>query len=95
MKQQVMKRWLREFLMTGLGFLLLVLFCAAAEGALPLLPAAALGLACLLALNLLCGAPARKAAQKTAPAARARRVCRSVPVGSRPALRVVRGGRAA
>ena len=89
MKQQMVKRWLCQFLLIALGFVLLGLASAAAQGTLSVPAALGLALAALLGMNVLCGALAPAAPQKAAATVRRPAVPVRVP------LQVVRGGRAA
>ena len=89
MKQQMVKRWLCQFLLIALGFVLLGLASAAAQGTLSVPAALGLALAALLGMNVLCGALAPAAPQKAAAAVRRPAAPVRVP------LQVVRGGRAA
>ena len=82
---RTIKQQAYRFLFTVMGFLMLVILCAAADGSLFLPLALVLGLADLVGMNLLCGLAAAK------PAAQPRRT-QAHPAVS---LRVVRGGRAA
>ena len=66
MKQQMVKRWLCQFLLIALGFVLLGLASAAAQGTLSVPAALGLALAALLGMNVLCGALAPAAPQKAA-----------------------------
>lgn len=84
MNFQTIKQQIYRFLFSVMGFLMLVIVCAAADGSLFLPVAVLLGAADLIGMNILCGLAAAK------PARRARSSSvRTVP------LRVVRGGRAA
>ena len=89
MKQQMVKRWLCQFLLIALGFVLLGLASAAAQGTLSVPAALGLALAALLGMNVLCGALAPAAPQKAAAPVRRPAAPVRVP------LQVVRGGRAA
>lgn len=89
MKQQMVKRWLCQFLLIALGFVLLGLASAAAQGTLSVPAALGLALAALLGMNVLCGALAPAAPQKAASPVRRPAAPVRVP------LQVVRGGRAA
>lgn len=89
MKQQMVKRWLCQFLLIALGFVLLGLASAAAQGTLSVPAALGLALAALLGMNVLCGALAPAAPQKAAAPGRRPAAPVRVP------LQVVRGGRAA
>ena len=66
MKQQMVKRWLCQFLLIALGFVLLGLASAAAQGTLSVPAGLGLALAALLGMNVLCGALAPAAPQKAA-----------------------------
>lgn len=99
------KQWVCQFLLVCLGFFLLALAGAAAQGSLALPAALGLGVGVLLAMNVLCGylapppatnrAPAYEkraptpALQRTA-AVQVRRAPRKAPV-----LAAMHGGRAA
>lgn len=89
MKQQMVKRWLCQFLLIALGFVLLGLASAAAQGTLSVPAALGLALAALLGMNVLCGALPPAAPQKAAAPVRRPAAPVRVP------LQVVRGGRAA
>ena len=89
MKQQMVKRWLCQFLLIALGFVLLGLASAAAQGTLSVPAALGLALAARLGMNVLCGALAPAAPQKAAAPVRRPAAPVRVP------LQVVRGGRAA
>lgn len=89
MKQQMVKRWLCQFLLIALGFVLLGLASAAAQGTLSVPAALGLALAALLGMNVLCGALPPAAPQKAAAPVRRSAAPVRVP------LQVVRGGRAA
>lgn len=87
MNFQTIKQQAYRFLFSVMGFLMLVILCAAADGSLVLPLAIVLGAVDLLGMNVVCGL----AADKTAPAPAPRRQ----PVHPAVTLRVVRGGRAA
>ncbi len=93
MNFQMIKQQVCRFLMSAMGFLLLVIFCAAVEGTVFWPVALLLGLADLVGMNFLCGLAESKPAPKTQSAP----VRTSCAAGTRRAvsLRVVRGGRAA
>ncbi len=85
MNFQTIKQQAYRFLFSVMGFLMLVILCAAADGSLFLPLALLLGAADLIGMNIVCGL----AANKPAPAPRPQAVHPAV------SLRVVRGGRAA
>ncbi len=85
MNFQTIKQQAYRFLFSVMGFLMLVILCAAADGSLFLPLALLLGAADLIGMNIVCGL----AANKPAPAPRPQ------PVHPAVSLRVVRGGRAA
>ena len=89
MKQQMVKRWLCQFLLIALGFVLLGLASAAAQGTLSVPAALGLAVAARLGMNVLCGALVPAAPQKAAAPVRRPAAPVRVP------LQVVRGGRAA
>lgn len=83
MNFQTIKQQAYRFLFSVMGFLMLVILCAAADGSLVWPLALVLGAADLVGMNIVCGL----AAEKPAPARQ--------PVHPAVTLRVVRGGRAA
>lgn len=84
MNFQTIKQQIYRFLFSVMGFLMLVIVCAAADGSLFLPVAVLLGAADLIGMNVLCGLAAAKPTRHAQPDS-----VRTVP------LRVVRGGRAA
>lgn len=73
------------------AFLLMILFCAAVEGTLPILAVLALGAICLGVLNSVCGMLMQPHSSRACAQPAPRPVRGAQPVS----LRVVRGGRAA
>ena len=94
------KVWLCKLISNLLIMLLVALVPAAAAGSVPLWAALAIGFGALLGLNAVCGVllaeqPAAEAQKEAAHTAR-QAAAKAVPGNRRrPALRVVRGGRAA
>lgn len=85
MNFQTIKQQAYRFLFAVMGFLMLVILCAAADGSLVWPLALVLGAADLVGMNIVCGLAAEKPAPATA----------RQPVHPAVTLRVVRGGRAA
>lgn len=87
MNFQTIKQQAYRFLFSVMGFLMLVIVCAAADGSLVWPLALVLGAADLVGMNIVCGLAAEKTAASPAPVRQ--------PVRPAVTLRVVRGGRAA
>lgn len=85
MNFQTIKQQAYRFLFSVMGFLMLVILCAAADGSLVWPLALVLGAADLVGMNIVCGLAVEKPAPTPA----------RQPVHPAVTLRVVRGGRAA